>query len=127
MMEAFMKHTLLAGIAAIALIAGSGLASAQSQQAPVASPQSQPNTQARDQEGTPGTGMSEPAPAQNRGTTGQRAPAGTMAPAPAASGQQPFTGGTANPAASSDSRDRDQEGTPGTGKSAPAPAGSPRQ
>lgn len=117
-----MKHTLLAGIAAIALIAGTGFASAQSQQAPVASPQGQPDTQARDQEGTPGTGMSEPAPAQNRGTTGQRPPAGATAPAPAASGQAPAT-----PRDSADTRDRDQEGTPGTGKSAPAAGGSPRQ
>jgi hypothetical protein len=119
-----MKHTLFAGIAAVALIAGTGFASAQTQQAPVASPQGQPNTQARDQEGTPGTGMSEPAPAQNRGTTGQRPPAGAMAPAPApaASGQAPPTQPN-----SADTRDRDQEGTPGTGKSAPAAGGSPRQ
>jgi hypothetical protein len=105
-----MKHSLLAGIAAIALIAGTGLASAQ---------------QNRDQSGAPGTGMSEPAPSQApaaTGTTGQRAPAGTMAPSPSANPNAPPTSRD-----SRDTRDRDQEGTPGTGKSEPAAGGSPRQ
>jgi hypothetical protein len=122
-----MKHTLLAGIAAIALIAGSGLASAQTT-SPAASPQAQPNTQTRDQEGTPGTGMSSPAPAQPRAGATTVAPS---APPPATMGQgssgQAHQGGTASPATSADTRDRDQEGTPGTGKSAPAAGGSPRQ
>jgi hypothetical protein len=122
-----MKYGLLTGIAAIALMTGTDFASAQAQSPPpAASPQAQPNTQTRDQEGTPGTGMSQPAPAQNQGTMGQ----GTRAPAPT-TGQgtsgQAYQGGTANPAAQPDSRDRDQEGTPGTGKSAPAAGGSPRQ
>jgi hypothetical protein len=117
-----MKHTLLAGIAAISLVAGTGSALAQSQtgQDPVASPRAQPQTQTRDQEGSPGTGMSSPSP-QQPGTTGA-----APSPPPAATGQagqQPTT----SPGAQPDTRDRDQEGTPGTGRSAPAPAGSPRQ
>jgi hypothetical protein len=107
-----MKHTLLAGFAAITLIAGTGLVSAQ---------------QNRDQSGAPGTGMSEPAPSQApaaTGTTGQRAPSITvaLAPAPSANPNAPPTQPN-----SADTRDRDQEGTPGTGKSAPAAGGSPRQ
>jgi hypothetical protein len=117
-----MKHALLAGIAAIALIAGSGFASAQSQQSPVASPQAQPNTQTRDQEGTPGTGMSGPAPAQPGAGATTTAPSATMG-----QGSPQFQGGTTSPATSADTRDRDQEGTPGTGRSAPAAGGSPRQ
>jgi hypothetical protein len=106
-----MKHSLFAGIAAIGLLAGADYALAQAQTPPpAANPQAQPNTQARDQEGTPGTGMSQPAPAQNQSS-------GTARPSspPAATMGQGATPPAANPATQPNAASKDQSGTPGTG------------
>lgn len=120
-----MRKILLTTIAATGLLAGTVLASAQSQPTSP-SPGAQPNPQAKDQSGTPGTGASTPRPGGSAGPAGTSGMGGSgMNPPSGTSGAA--TGGTSIPQAQPESTSRDQSGTPGQGRSVPAPAGSPRQ
>lgn len=112
-----MKKTLLTTLAAGALIAGTAIASAQTQNTPPSSPGAQPNTQMRDQSGTPGTGSSTMSPGDPRtpspGTTGTGASS--------RQGAGTDRGGAVQPAPGM----RDSDGNKGTGSSTPGTQNSP--
>jgi hypothetical protein len=117
MKECFMKKTLSTTLAAGALLAGIGIAAAQTQNNPPSSVQQQPNTQMRDQSGTPGTGQSTMSPGD------PRTPRGATSGSGGAMGQGAGNdrGGAVQPAPGM----RDSDGNKGTGSSTPGSADAP--
>jgi hypothetical protein len=116
--SSFMKKTLLTTLATGALLAGIGIASAQTQNNPISNPATQPNTQMRDQSGTPGTGSSTMTPGDPRTPS-----AGTSGRASGSSSQGAGVdrGGAVQPAPGM----RDSDGNKGTGSSTPGTANAP--
>ena len=113
-----MKTTLITTLATGALLAGSiGIAAAQTQNTPPSSVPQQPNTQMRDQSGTPGTGGSTMSPADPR--TPSAGTSGSGATSRQGAGND--RGGAVAPAAGM----RDSDGNKGTGSSTPGTATSP--
>jgi hypothetical protein len=111
-----MTKTLFTALATGALLAGIGIASAQTQNTPPSSVAQQPNTQMRDQSGTPGTGGSTMSPADPRTpSSGMTTGSGTSM------GAGIDRGGAVQAAPGS----RDSDGNKGTGQSQPNSADAP--
>lgn len=112
-----MKKTLITTLATGALLAGIGIASAQTQNNPPSSVGQQPDTQMRDQSGTPGTGQSTMSPGDPRtpraGTSGSGASSGQ--------GAGMDRGGAVSPGPGS----RDSDGNKGTGSTTPGSQNAP--
>jgi hypothetical protein len=118
MKETFMKHALLTTLATGALLAGIGIAAAQTQANPPSNPATQPDTQLRDQSGTPGTGQSTMAPGDPRTPRG---PATSGSGSSMGQGAGTDRGGAVQPAPGM----RDSDGNKGTGSSTPGTANAP--
>ena len=112
-----MKTKLLTTLAAGALLAGIGIASAQTQNNPPSSVGSQPNTQMRDQSGTPGTGQSTMSPGD------PRTPRGATTSGSGSMGQG--AGNDRGGAVQAAPGQRDSDGNKGTGTSQPGSANAP--
>lgn len=113
-----MKKTLIPTLAAGALIAGFGIASAQTQNNPISSPKAQPDSQLRDQSGTPGTGSSTMTPGDPRTPRGA-ATSGSGSTMGQGAGND--RGGAVQPAPGM----RDSDGNKGTGSSTPGTQNAP--
>jgi hypothetical protein len=116
-MESFMKKTLLTTLATGALLAGIGLASAQTQNNPPSSAGQQPNTQMRDQDGNPGTGQSTMSPGDPRTPRASTSGSGSTM----GQGAGMDRGGAVQPAPGM----RDSDGNKGTGSSTPGTPNAP--
>lgn len=106
-----MRKALLTSITAGALLAATGIACAQTQANPPSNPATQPDTQMRDQSGTPGTGQSTMSPGDPRTP---RDPA-TTGFGSGRNGAGMDRGGAVQPAPGM----RDSDGNKGTGSSTP--------